>query len=230
MDDHLARVLKSITETASSDKECCISIHNYIRDNIKFRFTIDFDKVSPNHTSLTRQGHCNPQADLFRELSSRAGFPSRLNFVYIDKNILRYAVPAVIYLLLPKRLYHAVTDVYINNGWQSVDSYIFDRITFDRQQTKLLDTDLSCGFGLRRTSICEWRADGDALCQASDEDLIGSNNKFENLAQSVMEDAGSNKCCGIHINKWLGLIPHPLKSSYELYINRLLHNKIDTHS
>ena len=222
MDDHLNRLLKSITDSANSDNECCISIHNYIRDKIKFRFTIDFDKASPTHTSLTHQGHCNPQADLFRELLSRAGFPSRLHFVYIDKRILWHAVPTVIYLLLPKRLYHAVTEVYVNNRWQSVDSYIFDSTTFNQQQTKLLITDLPYGFGLRRTSTCEWRADGDALCQASDEDLRKCNDRFETLAQSVMENAGSNKCCGIPINQWLGMVPRPLRSPYELYVNRLL--------
>jgi hypothetical protein len=168
MDDQLIRVLKSITGTAKSDSECCIAIHDYIREYIKFKFTIDFDKVSPTHTSLIQQGHCNPQADLFRELLSRAGFPSRLHFVYIDKSILLNAVPSAIYLLLPKRLYHAVTEVNVNNRWQSVDSYIFDRVTFDQQQTKLLKTDLQSGFGLTRTSSCEWHTNGNALCQASE--------------------------------------------------------------
>ena len=161
-------IIDELKKQSYSESELLIGIHNYVRDNIKFGFTVDFENVTPEKTLQHKMGHCNAQADLFRYLLKCAEFESRLSFVFINKSILKNAIPTVIYLLLPEKLFHAVTQIKVSEEWLSTDSYIFTKDQFYTQKNKLIESSMSEGFGIHQNSVCEWDGEADAFSQANE--------------------------------------------------------------
>jgi hypothetical protein len=203
------------------EKERCIALHDFVRDEIRFGFTNRFERVMPEETLFLKRGHCNAQADLFCELLREAGFTARLRFVQLDKRVLKHTVPALIYhLFLPMTLFHAVTQVRLSDGsWLNTDSYIFDSKSYERQRKLLAQSNLSMGFGLCKNSTCRWDASTDAFAQASPGDLHRRNKIFSSLSAAHRAGAGNNTFLGIHFNQWLSLVPKPLMGVWHNYMN-----------
>lgn len=207
-----------------SDRECCITLHDFVRDEIRFGFTTGFENVSPEQTLQLKRGHCNAQADLFRALLVAAGIPARLRFAQLNKQILRHAVPQLVFFCLPDTLFHAVTQVKVAGVWLNTDSYIFDPATFQRQKQRLTQSALPSGFGLTLSATCEWDASQDAFSQANAIDLTNDNPVFASLGAAMKDKAGNNTLLGIHFSQWLACIPAPLRRACETYLNsRLMH-------
>lgn len=196
-----------------SDREYSIILHNFVRDNIQFGFTIQFEQAHPDITLSLKRGHCNVQAELLRTLLATVGIPARLRYVQLDKNVLRYAVPWPVFLCLPKTLFHALTQIKIADAWLNTDSYIFDPITFQRQQQRLLESGLDQGYGTTKEATNIWDGTKDAFSQARIRDL----HKDNLIADKLLE--GNNKLLGIHFNKWLSLIPKFLSRGCENFLN-----------
>ena len=209
-------------EDFRSARDRSISIHNFVRDQIAFGFTTDFEGVSPERTLEVGRGHCNAQADLFRALLCEANIPARLRFLQIDKRVLFRAVPQPIYLCLPSTLFHAVTQVHIEGEWFSTDSYIFQPSMFIRQKKLLIQSGLPVGFGLTREASCEWDAASDSFSQASATAVHRDNPVFDTLADALASRAGNNALLGVHFNQWLACIPPFLCKVSERYLNSKL--------
>lgn len=204
------------------ERECCIALHDFVRDQIRFGFTAGFEGVTPAQTLASRQGHCNAQADLFRALLQGAGLPARLRFVQLDKRILRHALPQPVFLALPARLFHALTQVWVEGRWLHTDSYLFDPPTFRHQQARLARSGLTMGFGLSAGGSCSWDARQDAFSQAHASLLQADDPVFPSLPAALAARAGNNRLLGRHFNDWLALIPRPLQGSWERYLNSRL--------
>jgi transglutaminase-like putative cysteine protease len=206
----------------SSDAERCVALHDFVRDEIEFGFTSDFESVRPEQTLELKRGHCNAQADLFRALLESAGIPARLRFVELDKEVLRYAVPWPVFVLLPPKLFHALTEVEIGGRRVRTDSYIFKTAMFQRQMEKLAQSGLTAGFGLGEESTCEWNATGDAFAQAHSSDVNDGNAVYQSLEAALIDKAGNNRLLGIHFNQWLGCVPGSFRRASESYLNSRL--------
>lgn len=213
----VSRLVK--TRPFGEEAERCVTLHDFVRDEIAFGFTTGFESVTPESTLQLRRGHCNAQADLFRALLEAAGVAARLRFVQLDKQVLRYAVPKPVFMLLPAMLFHAVTEVHVGGEWLNTDSYIFHPDMLYRQKDKLKKAGLSIGFGLTEEATCEWDAKGDAFSQARKEDLCNSSEIYPRLETAIAEKAGNNRILGIHFNQWLGCIPGVLRRASERYLN-----------
>jgi transglutaminase-like putative cysteine protease len=206
----------------SSDVERCVALHDFVRDEISFGFTSGFESVSPEQTLTLGRGHCNAQADLFRTLLESADIPARLRFVKLDKQVLRYAVPWPVFMLLPSKLFHAVTEVWVNEIWVKTDSYIFQPYMFRSHKEKIERFGLTVGFGLTEESTCEWDAITDAFSQARSSDLDNDNPIYSSLQAALNEKAGNNRLLGIHFNQWLKCIPSVFQRASERYLNSRL--------
>ncbi len=202
--------------------ECCVALHDFVRDEISFGFTAGFEGVSPEQTLQLGRGHCNAQADLFRALLNAAGIAARLRFVQLDRRVLRYAVPTPVFALLPAKLFHAVTEVNVEEKWLHTDSYIFHPGMFYRQKEKLDRSESAVGFGLTKEATCEWDATTDAFSQACSEDINNNNLIYPSMEHALREKAGNNRLLGIHFNQWLGCIPGALQRVSERYLNSRL--------
>jgi hypothetical protein len=206
----------------SSDAERCVALHNFVRDEIEFGFTSGFESVRPEQTLELKIGHCNAQADLFRALLESAGIPARLRFVELDKEVLRYAVPWPVFVLLPPKLFHALTEIDVGGIRVRTDSYIFKPVMFQRQREKLGRSGLTAGFGLGKEATCEWNATGDAFAQAHSSDVNDDNAVYPSLNAALSAKAGNNRLLGIHFNQWLGCVPSGFRRASESYLNSRL--------
>ncbi|QND83682.1 Uncharacterized protein ChrSV_1455 [Chromobacterium vaccinii] len=220
----IAGVLETVRRQAlpADDREYCVALHDYVRDQVRFGFTTGFESVTPEQTLALGRGHCNAQADLLCALLRGAGFEAGLRFVALDKRILRHAVPAPVLFCLPPKLFHAVTQVRLGGQKLNIDSYIFDRSGFRQQRARLRAAGLERGFGLGQGAACDWNGRGDAFSQAEPGNLAPDNPRFSTLAEAVASRAGNNTLLGIHFNQWLACVPTPLRRVSERYLNSRL--------
>ncbi|MFT4694309.1 MAG: hypothetical protein ACI8TE_001222 [Francisella sp.] len=219
MCSHLEDIVRNICESTSTSEDAIISIHNYVRDNIEFGFTTKFESVTPEETIKNKIGHCNAQADLLVKMFRIAGYESRLRFVYISKKILKNAIPLPIYALLPKKLYHAVSEVKFKR-WISLDSYIMPKVQFDKQMNRLVASGLEVGFGLHHKSTYNCDIHNNSFSQAMQEDLYKEDIIYNTLAEA--EKKSGNKIFGVHFNSLLKPINILLNKPFSLYINRTI--------
>ena len=220
----IASVLETVRRQAlpADDREYCVALHDYVRDQVRFGFTTGFESVTPEQTLILGRGHCNAQADLLCALLRGAGFEAGLRFVALDKRILRHAVPAPVLFCLPSKLFHAVTQVGLGGQKLNIDSYIFDRSGFRQQRARLRAAGLERGFGLGQGAVCDWNGRGDAFSQAEPGNLAPDNPRFATLAEAVASRAGNNTLLGVHFNQWLACVPTPLRRVSERYLNSRL--------
>lgn len=214
-------IINGLTTQANNESELLISIHDWVRDNVEFGFTVDFESVTPNKTVQHKMGHCNAQADLFRYLLVLAGFDARLSFVFINKSILKQAIPREVYFFLPNKLFHAVTQVKVSDEWVSTDSYIFTKEQFQLQQNKLIKSGASEGFGIHQKSVFEWDGKTNAFSQA-DDSLPFYDNIFADLTEANASKNNNNKLFGIHFNHLLKPISLSGNQYFKKYINQYL--------
>lgn len=205
-------------------RERAVAIHDFVRDHIAFGFTTWFETVTPAQTLLRRRGHCNAQADLMCSLLNASGVAARLRFVQLDKRVLHYAVPALVYQCLPPDLFHAVVQVELDGVWWHCDSYIFEPAMFAAQQKKRLAAGLPLGYGVTSEGTCQWAGDADAFSQARPTDLHPQDPLFASLAEAMAARAGNNHLGDLHFNQWLGAVPAPLQQAVEHDLDsRLVH-------
>lgn len=214
-------IIKGLTAQAKNETELLVRIHDWVRDNIEFGFTADFESTTPNKTVQQKMGHCNAQADLFRHLLVLAGFNARLSFVFINKSILKKAIPREVYFFLPSKLFHAVTQVEVSGEWVSTDSYIFTREQFRKQQNKLTESGASEGFGIHQNSVFEWNGRMNAFSQA-DDSLPLYAHVFIDLKKANTSKDNNNKIFGIHFNYFLKPISLVGNKYFKKYINQYL--------
>ena len=220
----LSDVMAVLSRSCDFDNEVerCVAIHDFVRDTIAFGFTPDFERVTPERTLRLGIGHCNAQADLFRALLGKAGTQACLRFVELDKQVLRHAVPGMVFHLLPARLFHAVTRVRVNGVWLNTDSYIFQPAQYACQMLRLERHGLSKGYGLTQDAVCDWDAATDAFSQARGDDLAEDNPVYPCLADTIRDKAGNNRRFGLHFNQLLGFVPVLLRDPLQRYLNKSL--------
>ncbi|WP_260258675.1 transglutaminase-like domain-containing protein [Vibrio intestinalis] len=218
-------LVQNFKDNSNSDTELLVAIHNWVREEIKFGFTADFESVCPKKTLENGVGHCNAQADLLCHLFTLAGFDARLAFVYINKEILRYSIPKLVYFFLPKKLFHAVTQVKLEGNWVSIDSYIFTKSQFSSQLNRLKQHRENFCFGLHHRSECRWDGKTDCFSQAQSADIDEFCKVYESLAQAIKSQSNTNRILGVHFSTLL----KPLaakngigRRAFQSYINQYL--------
>lgn len=99
----------------------------FVRNEIKFYFPLKGDFVKASETIETKQGQCNTKGTLFLALCKAIGIPARLHFSLISKEIQKGFFSGPSYWLMPKSISHSWIEVFVQERWNRVDSYINDR-------------------------------------------------------------------------------------------------------
>lgn len=163
--DVVERVVSEIMKDADTEREKAVKIFYFVRDKIKFGFTKEFDQAKASYTLERRIGHCNPKATSFIAMLRAVDIPARQHFVTISKEILRGLFPAIAYLTLGKYITHSFTEVFIENNWIKVDSYVLDRQLYENALLKLKNERQKMGYGVHIDGVPEWDGKSNSFVQ-----------------------------------------------------------------
>lgn len=142
----------------TTEMEKLESIFYYVRDEIKFGFPPRWDKVRASQTIGYKIGYCNTKATLFLALCKALSIPARVHYGLIDLQIMRGILPSWAFMFLPKKGSHSWIDVQVGGEWKQIDSYIDDKLLYERALEKLRSSRQSLGY-----SVCI--ADGRSSCE-----------------------------------------------------------------
>ncbi|MCU0458928.1 MAG: transglutaminase-like domain-containing protein [Bacteroidales bacterium] len=132
----------------ASREENLKRIFLYVRDEIRFGFPPEWDKVRASGTIGLGIGYCNTKATLFNALCRVAGIPSRIHAGLININILKGIFPAYAFPIMPGAGGHSWIEVEINGEWIPVDSYINDKLFYDSALKLLQSSGRKTGYSI----------------------------------------------------------------------------------
>ena len=113
--NELSRIVEDIPENDHVQK--AIKLFYFVRDNIKYRVTLDFatpNYLKANTTLRNGYGHCVCKAILLTSLARAAKIPTKLHFVDLKNNLLSQDW---IDKFGEELLWHGYVEFYLNERW-----------------------------------------------------------------------------------------------------------------
>jgi hypothetical protein len=157
----IKNIVNDLTKNLKEDKEKAIAIHDYVRETILFGFNRKFYDLKASEVLESKIGFCNNKTTLFISMLRCAGIPARCVFVDINKQVLDGIVD-------PRTDYvdHSYSEVYLNNKWIKVDSYILDDRLFKAAKEKIMkEDDKILGYGIHRDGSNVWSGEDNSFSQ-----------------------------------------------------------------
>jgi hypothetical protein len=158
-------VADQVIARTTSEREKAVALHDCVRERVKFGFNTYFDAGEPDYTLACGVGHCNPKSRLMVALFRSAGLESYQHFVVIPKDILKGAIPASRYWMIPAELSHSYVEVQVEGSWCAIDSHIVDTALLQAAQARLAAEGRALGYGVRIDSTNAWDGRGNAFSQ-----------------------------------------------------------------
>jgi len=199
------RTAERLTAGLASDRDRALALFRFVRDEIAFGFTPDFDLATPSATLVHRRGHCNPKAALFASLSSSVQLEVRVRFFTITNDVLR----GVFTQGTPERLSHAVVEVKLGGAFVPLDGYVTDKALFEVARARLSREGRPLGYGAHRDGDVEW--DGRTSCWSQLADrpamALAEHGCFTDLAEFYASDAYAQRMSllGGLAFRWIGV-------------------------
>ena len=120
----------------------------YLRDEIRFGFPEDGDRVKASDTIRLGMGQCNTKGALFLALCKAVGIPARIHFSLIKKEIQRGLFTGIGYALMPPLFSHSWVEVKIDNTWRRLDSFINDKAFYSAGRKALREKGWDTGYSI----------------------------------------------------------------------------------
>jgi hypothetical protein len=199
-------VVEQVVARAATSREKAIALHDYVREQVKFGFNKYFDAAEPEYTLACAVGHCNPKSRLMVALFRAAGFESYQHFVAIPKDILKGALPASRYWMIPAELSHSYVDVQVEGTWCSIDSHIVDTLLLDAAQARLIAEGRHLGYGVRADSTNVWDGQSDAFSQFAPRLMIEDHGRVDDLDAYFRSEKYRNQILGLRFNTMFRLM------------------------
>lgn len=199
-------VVEQIVVETATPRETAVALHDYVRDTVRFGFNKYFDAAPPDYTLNCGYGHCNPKSRLMVVLFRAAGLESYQHFVVIRKEILKGAIPASRYWMIPSELSHSYVDVKVDDTWCAIDSYIVDTPLLRGAQAKLTEEGRRLGYGVRDNSVNTWDGVTDAFSQYDESLLLEDHRRIDDLDAFFESAAYRNHVLGLRFNTMFQLM------------------------
>lgn len=193
-------VLDQVVLGRATEREKAIAIHDYVREKVKFGFNKYFDAGTPEYTLACGVGHCNPKSRLMVALLRSSGLEAYQHFVVIPKEILKGAIPASQYWMIPPQLSHSYVEVKVEGAWCEMDSFIVDTPMLKGAQRLLAREHRPLGYGIRADSVNTWDGMTNAFAQLDSRLLIEDHGRIEDLEAYFNDKRYRNKAFGLSFN------------------------------
>ena len=196
----LELVLAQVLQDAQSEREKAVALHDFVRESVAFGFNKYFDAAPPEYTLACGKGHCNPKSQLMVALFQKSGFESFQHFVVVPKAILRGAIPASQFWMIPKEISHSYVDVRVDGQWHRIDSFIVDTPLLESASARLAQEGREMGYAVRQGSVNVWDGCGDAFSQFSEDLMIEDHGQVEDALIFYEDKRYRNKALGLPFN------------------------------
>jgi transglutaminase-like putative cysteine protease len=203
----VSEVVEKVTSGAEGARERAVVLHDFVRDRIKFGFNRYFDAAEPDQTLACGVGHCNPKSRLLVGLFRSAGLEAYQHFVVVPKEILKGALPASRYWMIPAEVSHSFVEVRVEGEWRRIDSHIVDTPLLRAAQARLAREGRSLGYGVRVDSTNVWDGRTDAFSQFDETMLIEDHGRVEDIDAYFRSARYRGKALGLRFNtmfQWMG--------------------------
>ncbi|PLX21625.1 MAG: hypothetical protein C0597_03110 [Marinilabiliales bacterium] len=142
----------NLTKGAKTDRQKIENLFYYVRDEIKFGFVTEVDYMSASDIINKKLGACNNKGVLLFALCKSIDIPVRMHFSLINKEIQRGLFKGIAYKLLPSKLSHGWVEVFIEDKWRNIDSYINDETYYQAARKELKNRNWDTGFSVACSS------------------------------------------------------------------------------
>lgn len=148
--DHpdIRRKAAELTSTVTDATAKAARIFNFVRDDIRFGFHEEIDRLTAQEVLERRMGQCNNKTILFVALCRAAGIPARIHYSLIDRRIQWGLFPKALYWLMPRKISHSWAEIELDGRWVPIDSFINDRLFFVGAREKLAHYGLDAGYSV----------------------------------------------------------------------------------
>ena len=199
-------VVDRVVASNATEQEKAIALHDHVRENVKFGFNDYFDAAQPDYTLAFGFGHCNPKSRLMVTLFRANGLESYQHFVVIPKDILKDAIPASQYWMIPAELSHSYVEVEVEGVWCEIDSYIVDTPLLKGAQARLTKEGRSLGYGVRLDSVNIWDGKGYSFSQFDRSKMIEDHGRVDDLEAYFRSKKYRNHAFGLRFNTMFKLM------------------------
>jgi hypothetical protein len=124
------------------------SIFHFVRDGIRFGFPPKWDEVTASQVIGYGLGYCNTKATLFLALSKASGLSARVHYGLIDIRIMQGVLPSFAFPFMPKAGGHSWIEVELEGRWKPIDSYINDKVFYERALERLKASGNTVGYSV----------------------------------------------------------------------------------
>jgi transglutaminase-like putative cysteine protease len=190
----------------TGERDRAIALHDYVRESVKFGFNKYFDAAPPDYVLACGYGHCNPKSRLLVALFRTAGLESYQHFVVIPKDILKGAIPASRYWMIPAELSHSYVEVKVEDHWCAIDTHIVDTPLLQGALDRLAQEGRSLGYGVRIDSNNTWDGQSDAFSQFDEDLLIEDHGQVKDVEIYFRDNRYRNRALGLPFNTMFKLM------------------------
>lgn len=147
------------------------SVYDFVRDEITFGYN-KYDELTAEEILQDGYGQCNTKSILLMALLRALDIPCRIHGFYIHKRMQKGALTGIMYILAPKLIVHAWTEVFYKNEWIALEGVIIDSLYLDKVKCKLSrisNNDLGYGISVKdhtKINVC-WEGKSTYIQSAS---------------------------------------------------------------
>lgn len=189
-----------ITGGLKTEREKAIALHNYVRDEVKFGFTKNYDAATPDYTLNCGIGHCNPKSELMVAFFREAGLEAFQHFVALPMAIASGISPSFMDWLAGRynpEVSHSYAEVKVEGKWYNIDSYILDTPYLKAALAKLSVENKSFGYFTRKGATNQWNGRSNSFSQFSKELMLEDHGRVDDLEAYYGSAKYRNKMFGV---------------------------------
>lgn len=156
----IVQLAKDIVRSATSERIAAVLLHDWVRDEIVFGIPSGFYENTATEVLDSKVGYCNTKVTLFQALLRARSIPTRMRMMELSAQVLQG-------LFDPRTPYvdHAITEVFLDDRWSKVDSYVVDQRLVAAATKKLAGTKQKAGFGIHVDGKPQWDGRSDNFIQ-----------------------------------------------------------------
>lgn len=152
------------------------------------------------------------------------GLESYQHFVVLPKDILKGALPASRYWMIPAELSHSYVDVRVEGHWYAVDSFIVDTPLLRGAQARLAAEGRDLGYGTYCGATNVWDGQSDAFSQFNDRMMKEDHGRVDDLEAYFQDGQYRNRAFGVRFNRMFMLMGDRGVAPINAHIDRLRHS------